>query len=97
VSVGGQIEQSRFVVRFVVRFVLRHVGGVMVNPAAPRDMRAFADGSINIELWRQLGIRLGASVLHDTVVPEGIRPTDVRLTTGIAWTRPARKDASDHD
>ena len=72
------------------RLVVRYVGGWMINPVLPEDRRAFLDGSFNIELWRQLGLRLGGNVIHDTVVPEGIQPTDLRINAGFTWTRPAR-------
>ncbi len=74
------------------RLSLRYVGGLFANPAQPRDLRGFLDGSASVEVARQLALRIGGSLLHDTVVPAGIQPTDLRVTAGLSWTRPARPD-----
>lgn len=73
---------------------LRYVGALLVNPAQPRDLRGFVDGSAAVEVARQLALRIGGSVLHDTVVPGGIQPTDVRVSAGLVWTRPRRPEPS---
>lgn len=74
------------------RVSLRYVGGLFVNPVDPRDLRGFVDGSASVEVARQLALRVGGSLLHDTVVPAGIQPTDLRVTAGLSWKRPARPE-----
>lgn len=70
-------------------FSLQYVGGLFVNPSDPRDFRGFLDGSVSVDLVQQLSLQVGGSLLHDTVVPTGIQPTDLRVTMGLSWARPS--------
>ncbi len=66
----------------------RFVGSVLVNPLEPRDTRGFVDASADVKLRGAVSARLAVGVIHDTVVPEGVQPTDVRGTVGLSWAAP---------
>ena len=67
----------------------RYVGGLWVHPALPRDLRAYLDASADLTLVGAVSLRASANLLHDTVVPAGVQPTDLRATLGLAWKTPA--------
>ena len=67
----------------------RFVGGVLVNPVLPRDVRAYLDVATDLAIAGPLSARLAVNLLHDTVLPVDVRQTDTRATLGLAWRSPA--------
>ena len=67
----------------------RYVGGLWVHPALPRDLRAYLDASTDLTLIGSLSLRASVNVLHDSVVPAGVQPTDLRVNLGLAYKTPA--------
>ena len=61
----------------------------MVNPVSPRDIRGLFVGSGDLRIARTIALRVSIDVLHDTVVPVGVQPTDLRTTLGLAWKTPS--------
>ena len=66
----------------------RYVGGLFVNPTAPADLRWFLDASGDVRISGQWSVRVAFNGLHDAVNPEGVLPTDLRTTAGLAWSTP---------
>lgn len=66
----------------------RYVGGLLVNPTAPADLRWFLDASGDVKISGQWSLRVSFNGLHDAVNPEGVLPTDLRTTAGLAWSTP---------
>ncbi len=66
----------------------RFTGAWMVNPTMWRDMRGQLDAAVDVRLVQTFSVRLSGSVIHDTVVPASVQPTDLRTTIGLAWSAP---------
>ena len=66
----------------------RYVGGLFVNPTAPADLRWFLDASGDVKITGQWALRVSFNGLHDAVNPDGVLPTDLRTTAGLAWSTP---------
>lgn len=68
---------------------LRYVGELTVNPLDIKDNRQYLDGGLDFRLgpsgW---GARLTAMWTRNAVVPEGIKPAEVRVGLGIGYTTP---------
>jgi hypothetical protein len=71
------------------RVSARYVGGLWVHPALPRDLRAYLDASTDLTLVGAVSLRASVNVLHDSVVPAGVQPTDLRANLGLAYKTPA--------
>lgn len=72
----------------------RYLGDVMLDPRDPRDNRQFLDAGTDVKLgaggW---SARISALWTRDSVVPEGISPSELRAGVGFAYTTPSAKAA----
>jgi hypothetical protein len=50
------------------------------------DARAFAAGDISVDIGAGLALRSGVDLTHDSRPPEGVEETDVRVTSGLAFS-----------
>lgn len=68
---------------------LRYLGEVTVNPLDIRDNRQFLDSGLDFKLgpsgW---SARISALWTRDSVVPEGIQPSELRGGIGFAYSTP---------
>lgn len=64
------------------------VGSLMVNPVEVRDLRGVLDLGVDFHLTQTLSIRTSIAVTHETVVHDGIEPTDLRSMVGLSWKAP---------
>jgi len=67
------------------------VGAFLVNPAEMRDLRGRLDAGVDFQLSKTLSTRLAVNIVHESVVPAGLKTTDLRSTVGFAWKSPAKK------
>ena len=67
----------------------RYLGEVSIDPRDPRDNRQFLDAGLDLKIgatgW---GARLSAMWTRDSVVPEGVRPAELKAGIGLGYTTP---------
>jgi hypothetical protein len=73
---------------------LRYLGDAMLDPRDPRDNRQFLDAGLDVKLGASgWSARTSALWTRDSVVPEGVSPSELRAGVGFAYTTPAAKAA----
>ncbi|MFM7202497.1 MAG: DUF481 domain-containing protein [Myxococcota bacterium] len=65
---------------------LRYVANFMINPTMWQDLRYMADVGLDFRMTSHVALRTSLLTTHDSVVPEGVVPTDVRLTLGLVMS-----------
>ncbi len=67
---------------------MRYLGHAMLDPRTPHDNRQFLDAGVDVRITGGWSSRLSVLYTRDSVVPEGIGPTDLRASFGVAYATP---------
>ena len=67
------------------------VGAFLINPSEARDIRGRLDAGLDFRVTQTFSTRLALNAVHESVVPEGLKTTDIRSTAGFTWKTPAKK------
>jgi hypothetical protein len=67
---------------------LRYLAWAMVNPAQWRDYRSFLDLGLDVRVAEGWSARASVTAAHDSLVPIGVSPAEVRAGIGIAYSTP---------
>ncbi len=67
---------------------MRYLGHAMLDPREPRDNRQFLDAGVDVRITGGWSSRLSVLYTRDSVVPEGIGPSDLRASLGVAYATP---------